>query len=428
MGCLLYGIITLFIGAFICVTLGIESDSAVGMFICFSCVFGPIIAMIVSAQAKEKEEAAQAEKDRLEKQRIEKEEKRLVEINKNVNTILHQYEPLPLGENRDPIKLSVDPIFINKEIVSVVKSYRAKTSTIYENYASISRKTKEILSCYGCNSIDDKYSHLQANMDDLKRLKNESDKYLAELSKFKIKILNDDSELLFCAKLAFLSLLNSKKCLSENGNIKDFISSVKPLDLMMFEYDYEPVILFLNPFYFCMFGNVILVFDNTGKFSTAIDPTALNIRVEKKVTSVYVNNGTPDNNQHIAEDSKCISQGITRTTWLHTCRDGSPDLRYNYNPRSEYRIDMYEYVEIEFVIGDNAILFSASSGTVGDAFDKFISQYVRKCNNKHNPIPELIQLMKVLNGSDDSQLDIIVEVCESRTDASNYFCKLITNR
>lgn len=178
---------------------------------------------------------------------------------------------------------------------------------------------------------------------------------------------------------------------------------------------------------FCLFSNVILVFDKLGVFATAIDSSALRVVVKKETTSVTISNGTAGSNQYIADDSNCISQGITRSTWLHTCRDGSPDLRYSYNPRLEYRTDTYEYVVIEFVIADKKVSFSASSGTVGDAFEKAAPKYSRKCNNRHDPIPEFLILVKKLSEEDNAQIESIIQVCNVRTDANNYFCKLIAS-
>lgn len=169
---------------------------------------------------------------------------------------------------------------------------------------------------------------------------------------------------------------------------------------------------------------MILVFDNTGVFSTAIDPSALKVMIQRKTTSVTVNNGTVASNQYIADDSKCLSRGTTRSTWLHTCRDGSPDLRYSYNPRLEYRTDTYEYVVVEFIIADKKVLFSVSSGTAGDAFEKAVPNYARKCNNRHDPIPEFLILVKMLCDEDNTQIESIIKVCKARTDVKSYFCKL----
>lgn len=367
-----------------------------------------------------------ASKSREEK-RVAEENKRIEDVTRKVETIIHQYTPVSIGSNRSASKFEIDPNLINKEVVFAVKSYKEKMDLIYEKHASVTRQIRRITSCTGCCTIDDKYSHLSENMDKLKQLKGESEECIAQLSCFKIELLNDNRDLLFGMKRAFLQLLNSKKCLSESGNIKDFITSRKPYELMLFKFDNEPIILLFESFYFCLFSNVILVFDSKGVFSTAIDPSALNIVIKRETTLVTVRNGNAETNQYVAEDSKCISQGITRSTWLHTRVNGSPDLRYSYNPRLEYRTDTYEYAVIKFVIVDKSISFSVSSNVVSDSFETITPQYTRKCNNRHNPIPELLQLMKLLSGDENAQIESIVKASETRIHASNYFCKLIAS-
>ena len=71
--------------------------------------------------------------------------------------------------------------------------------------------------------------------------------------------------------------------------------------------------------------------------------------------------------------------------------------------------------------------FSASSGAVGDAFEKATPNYLRKCNNRYDPIPEFLILVKKISDEDNTQIDSIIQVCNARTDANNYFCKLIAS-
>ena len=71
--------------------------------------------------------------------------------------------------------------------------------------------------------------------------------------------------------------------------------------------------------------------------------------------------------------------------------------------------------------------FTASSGTVGDSFEKSIPNYSRKCYNQHDPIPEFLILVKKLSEEDNAQTESIIQVCNARADANNYFCKLIAS-
>lgn len=359
-----------------------------------------------------------------EQQRVAAENNRVAEVTRKVEALINKYTMMRLNANRTVVQFQIAPDLINKEVVFTVNSYKDRMAAIYNRYSLITNEINRILACTDCISVDEKYSHLISCEDKLKQLKEEGDSCLSQLSSYKIEILNDNRDLLFEMKLAFRYLLNSKKCQSDSLTIKEFITPDKPNDLMLFKYENEPVILFWEQYYFCLFSNVILVFDKLGVFATAIDSSALRVVVKRETTSVTVSNGTAGSNQYIADDSKCISQGITRSTWLHTCRDGSPDLRYSYNPRLEYRTDTYEYVVIEFVIADKKVSFSASSGTVGDAFEKAAPKYSRKCNNRHDPIPEFLILVKKLSEEDNAQIESIIQVCNARADANNYFCKL----
>lgn len=362
-----------------------------------------------------------------EQQRIVAENNRIAEVTHKVEALISQYTLMSLNASRTALPFQITPDLINKEVVFTVNSYKERMAKIYDRYLLITNEIKRILACAGCISVDEKYSHLTSNEAKLKQLKEEGETCLSHLSSYKIEMLNDDRNLLFEMKLAFRYLLNSKKCQSESLTIKEFITPDKPSDLMLFRYKNEPIILFWEQYYFCLFSNVILVFDERGIFTTAIDPSALKVVIKKETTAVTVSNGTAGSNQYIADDSKCISQGITRSTWLHTCRDGSPDLRYSYNPRLEYRTDTYEYVVVEFIIADKKVSFSASSGAVGDAFEKVAPNYLRKCNNRHEPIPEFLMLLKKIGGDDNTQIDSIIQVCNTRTDANGYFCKLIAS-
>ena len=370
-----------------------------------------------------------AEATRKEQQRIAAENNRIAEVTCKVEALINKYTMTMMNSNVNitALQFQIAPEFINKEVVFTVKSYKERMAAIYDRYLLIANEIKRILACTGCISVDEKYSYLISHEDKLKQLKEEGDTCLSHLASYKIEILNDDRDILLEMKLAFRYLLNSKKCFSKSLTIKKFIVSVKPSDLMLFRYENEPVILFWEQYYFCLFSNVILVFDKKGVFSTAIDPSALKIVVKKETTSVSVRNGTARSNRYIADDSKCISREITETTWLHTCRDGSPDLRYSYNPRIEYRTDTYEYAVVEFIIADKKVSFSASSGEVGDAFEKSASNYLRKCNNRHDPIPEFLMLVKKIGGEDSASIDCIIQECNARTDAKNYFCKLISS-
>lgn len=352
------------------------------------------------------------------------EQKRILEVTRKVEGITNEYKltRFNINEKAEPFKIESE--FINKDVVLTVNSYKESRKDTYVLYSSIVNDIDEILSCKGCGSVDEEYLRLIAEKDILEQLKEKAKKYLSVVESYKIEILHEERDLLFDVKLAFNYLLNSKKCKSDFVNIREFIVTDEPKDLMMFKYESEPMVLFFEGYYFCLFGSVILVFDKAGIFSTAVDPCALNITVNRKTMSVSVRNGVAGTNEYVAEDSKLISRGITYSTWLHACRDGSPDLRYKYNPRIEYRTDTYEYTVVEFIIADKKASFSVSSEAVGEFFEQVALNYLRKCNYLRNSVPDLLTLLKKIAGEDDARISDIISECNSKTASDNYFCKV----
>ena len=228
-------------------------------------------------------------------------------------------------------------------------------------------------------------------------------------------------------KTAFASLLQSKKCSSDNVNVRDFLCEKTPNDLSLFQFKYAPPVLLVNDFFFCLFTNVVLVFDKNGIFSTAIDPTAISVTLDKLTEHVLISNGSVVRQEFTDVDSKLIQQGITRTTCTYTRNDGLTDRRYSYNPRIEYRSDDYEYGIIGLSIINFTISFKVSSKTAITRFGSFSEKYIRKCNDLHNPIPDFLLLLKYLSDDDHSSINNIIETVNSSTLNKNYFC-LQTNK
>ena len=357
--------------------------------------------------------------------RLEAEKRQNAETALKVEALLKQYTlHLPKAEQAGmPLSIGID--LVNKEVVDTVKKYKENTAVNYGKYNAISNELKTILACEGCQTENAKYIHLNENIDRIKSLKQECDAMFGG----KIVLLNEDSELMFELKLAFQYLQNSKKCVSSGVDVTEFVSSVRPQELSMFRYDNAPVTLFMGQHYFCLFSQVILVFDEAGIFVNAIDPSALRIDVIKAEDELMMIDGEPildqPSFQHIDEDSVCIEVGEVHETWLHTCRDGSPDLRYRDNPRYLYMTNRYEYTRIRFALADDTIWFEASSIAVYDAFNVLIPKYMRRCNDKHDSIPRLLQLMGMIGDIEDENLKTIIESDGDRADKHSYFCRLI---
>lgn len=227
-----------------------------------------------------------------EKRQEEKENQRIIEVTQRVNEIIARYSPNKMITLQKAQQPKLEIALVNKEVVFTVNQYKDTLKDTISKCNEIDNSLKRILSCVGCRNVDEKLEFLNAKTDELQRLKTESDLLHREIGKQKIKLLNEDGNLLFFVKKSFTALLSSKKCVLEGLNLKEFICDEKPADLELFNYKYAPATLHLDGYYYCLFSNVILVFDDKGVFATAIDPTALSLKVERIRVDVWINNNT----------------------------------------------------------------------------------------------------------------------------------------
>lgn len=350
------------------------------------------------------------------------EKKRLAEATQKVNEILERYSPSKIFSIQEAKKLAIDPNLINKEVVLCVKEYKNSISSLLQQSSKVNARLMTILSCKGYTTEIEKVDYLTSKLPEIESLKEESNELNERISKIKIAILNEDGDLLLFLKSAFSTLLHSKKCTLDSLNINDVISKTTPNDLNLFKFKYAPPVLFVNEFYYCLFSNVILVFDINGIFTTAVDPTALSVTLTKQTERVLVSNGYTVRQEFTDVDSKLIQQGNTRTTWTYTRNDGLPDRRYSYNPEIEYRSDDYEYGVIVFSIANSSLTMRVSSKTAILKFSTFSERYIRKCNDLHNPIPDFLLLLKCLLDDEHSNLNSIIEATNRSTLQNNYFC------
>lgn len=314
---------------------------------------------------------------------------------------------------------------VNKEVVFTVNQYKDNLRELVSKCNEIDDSLTYILSCYGYSDIGKKYEYLIGKSDELQSLKAESDLLHRKIKKHKIKLLNEDGNLMFLVKISFTTLLSSKKCVAVWMSLNEFICEEKPADLELFDYKYEPATFRLGGYYYCLFSNVILVFYANGTFATAIDPTALAIKVERVCVDVWIRNNALTAHQFIDIDSKCIEEGQARRTWVHTCRDGSPDLRYSYNPSIEYRTDKYEYGKITISVLDSEVQFSLSSDVATNNLERVSREYIKKYNNRQNPMPEFLNLLCRVSEEEDVNITYIMDVTKSNLTTFNYFCAIV---
>lgn len=347
----------------------------------------------------------------------EKEANRVASVEREVSRLKEKYMPANLISVQPPIPFKAKSELLNREVIDSVYRFKNKLKKINSKCDDVDKRIKYILSCSGCASSDEQFAYLQRHDDELKQLSLHSQNLHKEIDSRKLQLLHEDKNKLFSLKKASLALLSSKKCISTNADVSTIFTEKTPLDLSIFQYESEPITMFIDSFFVCMFTNVILVFDCNGVFSSALDPTALQVVVDRKRTKYSYD-------KNIDTDSQAITYTEKRTRWLYACKDGSPDLRYNGNRQIEYPVEVngYEYGNISIKIANSSISFTVSSSKALELYDAIPSIYCHACNTKHNPIPSLLNMLGTVS-DDKSSVDYISDIYMAIAINNNYFCK-----
>lgn len=117
----------------------------------------------------------------------------------------------------------------------------------------------------------------------------------------------------------------------------------------MFSYVNNPVSFCISGFYYCVFNDVILVFDKKGCFSSALAPYALKISVKRKHAATKCHD-------NIADDSRAITFKETRNNW-------------------SYNNSGFEYGTVTLCIGKTQTTFMVSSPLTLDAWEKLAPKF-----------------------------------------------------
>ena len=388
------------------------------------CVKNPVAAKISFEEAvriaeehqREREDTEKKERESIEKQEWIKKTRSLYFSEKSLEDNI-----LKLSQK----KLPVSSGFVNDEVHKTFLAYIEKEEKLLETCKEIDLQLGEIRTSLETKSIDGQYSYLVSQKDLFDRLKRRRSIAYGKLGKQKIELLKENEKMAECAKKAFSELLHSKKIISSNGtSITDLGMEVKPEGLKFIKYAFEPLVLVLDSFYYCFFSNIVLMFDEKGDYVIALDPTALEIIVEKVTDYLVFTRNTFPSHKYIAEDSRCVQRGDINRRWLHSCRDGSMDLRYKNNYLIEYRRDLYEYYKISISIAGKSYVFFISSFEASQAFESMSNIYVRKCTGVYDPIPNLLYLLRIIDKK-SANVRALIKANEKHNAHPNTFCRII---
>ena len=273
------------------------------------------------------------------------------------------------------------------------------------------------LSCPDCSSDKERIKFLNSNEEALEKAKRE---YLDEhrkLKKYKVKLLSKESQAFEKLRTALKEISASQKITNDSGIAFDSFAKINssiPGDL--FELEGSPIELNYGAYRFFLTPDVLLVYDKSNEFVTALEPMAVIIGFRERQKSVSASRrGYGDwafSDTVISQDSKLISQGTPRTSWLHTKKNGGPDLRYSYNPRYEWRTDTYSYTEFNIQIGQFNAVFSVSKGSMVAKLKPLVRDYCA-ISHRMNATPSLLRLLESTAKTNDSIENLINEYEET---------------
>lgn len=414
MGCLIYGIVTLFCAIYFCGEFGIESE--IGLyFVVFLFVAGPIIGLFVwcsASDAEQKRIEEEKRREEAEQKRIE-EEKQKEEHNLSlINQIHSEYsmEECRLEQwSRNPMQCGVKPEGLEissktREVFTCLDQYYEEIKQYDAQLYELQMKAKDILSCPECSSSEEKLSYLQSKLPELNEIKDHAQKLYSEGQSKKIYITNFDPAPLTQLRNAMRALESSKRCISTFGNSpKEFFASDEPKEHTYFNSSVEPVSLNFGDVKAYCYSQIILLFEGD-YFIAAVDSEELKIVVKQEEVRARFDS---DRNEYCYDnvldaDSFVVKQGHECTTWQHTRKDGSPDMRYTYNPVKHFRYDVVRYGIVSFALGEYEAEFEFSSN---QAYESLIAAQNAYCTNNTiptDPVPELLNLFDSLGCDSDA--------------------------
>lgn len=220
---------------------------------------------------------------------IQDKEKLLIDVTIRVGEIKTKYGELPALPSevsmRDCEHLSISAEFLNTDVIATVQHYKQTKQLLIIQIKELHKQILDVLRCPGCDGIVSEYMYLSTKLTDLEKYKAVEDDLLRKIREGKISIRTEMAETMSCLSNAFESLFDFHAVDMVDMRLGDFLPKQVPVELVLFDFKISPVTISFGSFYYCLFSTVILVFDYNGCFTTALDPTALEIRVGSRVIS-----------------------------------------------------------------------------------------------------------------------------------------------
>ena len=333
--------------------------------------------------------------------------------------------------NAPSIATAVDPLqkemesFQCIEVLQNVNKAISRRRAYAKKMNSIKEEIDGILVCSGCGTDRERLKYIKYCEDTLQQKKDEYAAISAEMKKVKVVLLSKEKTAFSRLSTALAEITSSEKSSSGSGVVlSSFIKLRSNIPGDLFASEQAPIELDYGAYKFFLLPDVVLAYDKANTFVTAFEPMALIITVRDQKKSVYMQKNSGSTWSYtdsvIARDSALVSEGYTRTSWLHERKSGGPDLRYSYNPMYESRTDTYAYSDFSIQIGRYKAEYSISKANLSNKLKPAVKDY---CSVMHelNAVPSLLRLLESVSNKRETA-SLLSEKYESVS--KNIICKV----
>lgn len=345
-----------------------------------------------------------------EESRERKEQEHRKQIQDEISEIVKQYTVQEdATKNNVPSITKIDNPLVDSEVVFCVKTYIREAEEQEQKIIELRAKIQKILNYNNYVTGEQNLEYLKQKEPELRVLKDELLDAQKPQDNRKIVLNETTSQELEDIRNSIVESGKSQK-VRNMGNLdwKTVTEVSMPVELKYFRSQTKPVMLHLMDYCFCIFSKTILVFTLEGRFVTALQRSCFRVNVQRDRERAYFNLETQSYSSNaVGTDSKCIDKGEERHTWLHTCKDGSMDLRYRNNYRINYRYDTMEYGRIRFSVADFTEEFKFSAEQAILAAEKAAEENEKyKVTQESNNESSVINLLQLLEPSSKSAREL----------------------
>ncbi len=279
----------------------------------------------------------------------------------SVQTIakIRQKYALPgVGQTRLCIDKNIVPLqYVHHDLQTQVLQYNQKTSDLVEQMIKTEQLVLQLLNPT-CESAFACVQQLEQDDEKIKTAYNEYFSLQKDFDDLKIKIDSGAKQKTVVLSKAFEQIFQSQKSSRSVKNLY-FDQSAIPCQLNLFSFESKPLLLSWDEYIIAVFATCVLIFDQQGLFLSVAKANAL-VFVAKEISDVVTFVNERCDHKYISNDSRCISHGIEKTTYRYTCKDGSKDRRYSYNPSTTTRTDKCAHgsLKIGFLNQEKQLYFS----------------------------------------------------------------------